>query len=86
MTLLYVLLIILLVLVIALVVMYVMGRKLQKKQAAQQEQLEVSKKGAVNSQMIFEPDRKSESSYGTPYGNMLAGIQVKNILTITTQK
>ena len=45
----------------------------------QQERMEVSKKGAVNSQMIFEPDRKSESWYGTPYGNMLAGIQVKNM-------
>ena len=44
-----------------------------------QEYMEVHQKGAVNSQMVFERDRKNESWYGTPYGNMLAGIQVKNM-------
>ena len=43
MTALNVLLIILTILVIALVVLYFVGRKLQKKQAAQQEQMEAAK-------------------------------------------
>ena len=43
------------------------------------ERMEVCQKGAVNSQLVFERNRKNESWYGTPYGNMLAGIRVKDM-------
>lgn len=38
--------------------------------------MEVQKKGAVNSQMVFEQDRKNMSWYSTPFGNLMAGIRV----------
>ena len=43
------------------------------------ERTEGCQKGAVNSQLVFERNRKNESWYGTPYGNMLAGIRVKDM-------
>lgn len=36
--------------------------------------LEVTKKGAINTHMVFEKDKKNQSYYKTPFGNILVGI------------
>ncbi|MBD5461450.1 MAG: DUF1934 domain-containing protein [Lachnospiraceae bacterium] len=41
--------------------------------------LEVSKKGCVNVQMLFEENKKNMTSYMTPYGNILIGIDTESI-------
>ncbi len=41
--------------------------------------LEVSKKGSVNVQMLFEENKKNMTSYMTPYGNILIGIDTESI-------
>lgn len=41
--------------------------------------LELHKKGAVNSNLNFEQGVKSTSWYGTPFGEMLLGIDVKEM-------
>lgn len=45
----------------------------------------VSKKGAVNSEMIFKVGKKKLSNYETPYGGITMGIRTKN-LTIDEKK
>lgn len=42
--------------------------------------LEVSKKGLVNVQMLFEENKKNMTNYATPYGNILIGIDTESIL------
>lgn len=41
--------------------------------------LEVSKKGLINVHMVFEKNRKNMTSYTTPYGNILIGIDTESI-------
>lgn len=41
--------------------------------------LELTRSGAVNVHMIFEENRKNMTSYHTPYGNILIGIDTKKI-------
>ena len=41
--------------------------------------LEVSKKGLINVHMIFEENKKNMTSYMTPYGNILIGIDTESI-------
>jgi len=41
--------------------------------------LEVSKKGLFNVHMIFEEKKKNMTSYATPYGNILFGIDTRNV-------
>lgn len=41
--------------------------------------LEVSKKGLVNVQMIFEKNKKNMTSYATPYGNIVIGVDTEEI-------
>ena len=41
--------------------------------------LEVSKKGLFNVHMIFEEKKKNMTSYATPYGNILIGIDTRNV-------
>lgn len=41
--------------------------------------MEVKKKGPLESQMVFERDKKNTSWYYTPYGNMMAGIEVTDM-------
>ena len=36
--------------------------------------LEISKTGATNAHMIFEKNKKNLTYYGTPYGQMLLGV------------
>lgn len=42
----------------------------------QKGRLEVKKKGPMQTQLVFEKDKKNMSWYFTPYGNMMAGIEV----------
>lgn len=39
--------------------------------------LEVTKKGLMNVHMVFEKDKKNMTSYATPYGNILIGIDTE---------
>lgn len=45
----------------------------------QEGRMELKKKGPLHSEMIFERDKKNTSWYCTPYGNMMAGIEVKEM-------
>ena len=38
--------------------------------------MEIRKTGPMKTSMVFENGKKNRSWYGTPYGNMLAGIEV----------
>ena len=42
-------------------------------------QLEVTKKGLVNVHMVFEENRKNMTSYPTPFGNILIGIDTDEV-------
>lgn len=42
-------------------------------------QMEVTKKGLVNVHMIFEENRKNMTSYSTPFGNILIGIDTDEV-------
>ncbi len=41
--------------------------------------LEVTKRGVINVHMIFENQKKNMTSYQTPFGNILIGIDTENI-------
>lgn len=41
--------------------------------------MEIQKKGSVNASMVFQQGKKNTSWYGTPMGNMLAGIEVTDM-------
>lgn len=41
--------------------------------------VEIMKSGLSNSHMIFERNRKNETFYRTPYGQMLVGVNTKNM-------
>lgn len=41
--------------------------------------LEVSKKGLINVQMLFEEKKKNIISYQTPYGNILIGVDTEEV-------
>lgn len=41
--------------------------------------LEVTKKGLVNVHMVFEENKKNMTSYATPYGNIIIGIDTETI-------
>ena len=42
-------------------------------------QLSVQKKGVITSNMLFEERKKNLSNYVTPYGNIMVGVDAKNI-------
>ncbi len=42
--------------------------------------LEVTKKGLVNVHMVFEKNKKNMTSYMTPYGNILIGVDTESVL------
>lgn len=44
-----------------------------------QKKVELSKKGTVNVQMIFEPGKKYMTYYHTPYGNLLIGLHTTKV-------
>lgn len=41
--------------------------------------VEVTKKGLMNVHMVFEENKKNMTNYGTPYGNILIGIDTGEI-------
>lgn len=41
--------------------------------------LDLTKKGAFNTHMVFEKNKKSVTDYRTPFGSILIGIDTKNI-------
>lgn len=48
--------------------------------------VEVSKKGLVNVHMVFEENKKNMTSYMTPYGNILIGIDTGSIFVEEEEK
>lgn len=42
-------------------------------------ELNLTKRGAVNTHMVFEENKKNMTSYATPYGNILVGIDTKRV-------
>lgn len=41
--------------------------------------LDLTKKGLVNVHMVFEENKKNMTSYGTPYGQILVGIDARSV-------
>ena len=41
--------------------------------------LDLTKKGLINVHMVFEENKKNMTSYSTPYGNLLIGIDAKKV-------
>lgn len=41
--------------------------------------MDLTKKGLVNVHMVFEENKKNMTSYSTPYGNILIGIDAKKV-------
>ena len=48
--------------------------------------LEVTKRGLVNVHMVFEENKKNMTSYMTPYGNILVGIDTGSVLVEEEEK
>lgn len=44
-----------------------------------QHEMSLTKKGLVNVQMIFQENRKNMSSYHTPYGDIMIGIDTRTV-------
>lgn len=42
--------------------------------------LEVTKRGLINVHMVFEENQKNMTSYATPFGNILIGIDTESVL------
>ena len=51
----------------------------------QQNCIDITKKGVSNVHMVFEKNRKNMSYYGTPFGNLLVGIDAKDIKVEETE-
>ena len=47
--------------------------------------IDITKKGVSNEHMVFEKNRKNMSYYGTPFGNLLVGIDAKDIKVEETE-
>ena len=48
-------------------------------------EVEVTKKGVVNVQMLFEENKKNLTTYGTPYGEIVMGISAVGIRFLETE-
>lgn len=48
--------------------------------------LEVTKRGLINVHMVFEENKKNMTSYVTPYGNILVGIDTGSVLVEEEEK
>lgn len=42
-------------------------------------ELNITKRGAINVQMLFEENKKNLTSYGTPFGSIMIGIDAKKV-------
>ncbi len=47
--------------------------------------LEMTRKGLVNTSMVFEKDKETVSRYKTPFGEMLLGIRTKDLRVIEAE-
>ena len=47
--------------------------------------LDIVRSGPVNVRMIFEENKKTTTSYNTPYGNILLGINTKKVSILDAQ-
>ena len=47
--------------------------------------MDITKKGTATTHMLFEKNRKNMSYYGTPFGNLLVGIDAKDIKVEETE-
>ena len=47
--------------------------------------LEMTRKGLVNTSMVFEQGKETASTYKTPFGEMLLGIRTKELNVIETE-
>lgn len=48
--------------------------------------LDLTKRGLVNVHMVFEENKKNMTSYGTPYGELLIGIDAKSVRLLEEDK
>ena len=48
--------------------------------------MEVTKRGVTNAHMVFEKNKKNLTYYQTPYGQMLVGVNTKNMEVKVTDK
>lgn len=48
--------------------------------------IEVTKKGAINVHMVFEEGKQNMTSYYTPYGNLMIGINTRKVQIIETDE
>lgn len=48
--------------------------------------LDITKKGVTNVHMIFEKNKKNMTYYETPFGNLLVGINAKNVNVRETEE
>ena len=60
------------------------GQKTRGRIKFREDLLEVDKSGYINVHMLFEENKKSLTNYATPFGNILIGIDTKQI-TLTEQ-
>jgi len=44
--------------------------------------VEITKKGAITSCMVFEKDNNCMSTYGTPFGNLMVGITTNELIIL----
>ena len=49
------------------------------------EQMDLQRRGSTNVHMIFDEKRKTQSFYGTPFGNILIGIDTESVSFTETE-
>lgn len=55
------------------------GEKTKNLMKFAENQFDLQRKGGVNVHMVFDEKRKTQSYYGTPFGNILIGIDTENV-------
>lgn len=55
------------------------GKPVKNKLKFEDDFLEITKSGPLNVRMVFEENKKNLTSYNTPYGNIVLGIDTKKI-------
>ncbi len=55
------------------------GKPVRNKLKFEDDFLEITKSGPLNVRMVFEKNKKNLTSYNTPYGNIVLGIDTKKI-------
>lgn len=55
------------------------GEVIQNRIKFRQDEVQVTKKGAVNTMLTFKENEKNMTNYATPYGNLIMGIDTQKI-------